>query len=568
MNMRSIAAAILAVAALTASAAPAASAATPPITPDHASPPAGGTVAIGTGVDAGNQNAQLAESLPAQMYPSWSAQPPLCPSAATSVPLSISVTSTQTVVVDRGYQCSYVSSYATATGALQWRRSYHFAGPSEVVGSSVYVTHDSAAGMYVDALSLATGAVKWSKPSGDPTETDGVAADADVVASDSIVFSASNGARRFAPAGGGTPIVAGGMIYVNGSAAVRAYAETGALKWTYVKPVKSGIQFGPGYGTSRPSLHDGILYVTSAYGDSPSSTAKTLAINAATGKLALTLPASATPLAFDGNVGITTNTAHGDSTIVSAYDLRNGTRYWTTNPSFPSGPAVVTSSPIIENGLVWSMAVVDTGTPARLIALDEVTGAVRNTITEPCHAAQSGLVIAQHRLFASSDCGVITFSTTKPAELLADPGMESGNSAWQPLPGSTLTRVTTPVHGGTHALKVTPSAQSQYVSGVSANAVIPNSIAGKLYTLSCWVRGAQTGLDLRAQVRELSHDLSTETYQPTTTLGWVPAGSWFQLSVSARAARSGDRMVPQVMATGANANSISTFIDDCTLTTS
>lgn len=562
MNARSVAFTCLAVMALIAGSVAPAVATTPPITPGHAPYPPGGTNAIGAGVDSAAQNAQLAESLPSHVYLSWSAQPPLCAGAANSEARSISIEGSRTVVVDRQYQCSFVSAYNTSTGGLLWRRSYHFAGTAQVVGSSVFVAHDNQAtgGTYVDALSLSSGGLLWSRPDADPTNQMTLAVGSGLVATPGWILNAVTGAHTLTSinAGGGSAVISNGRIYVNGSA-VRAYTSGGQLLWTAAK------SSGYGSGNARPSLHNGVLYVTSTRVSGPTSGARTLAIDARTGKVIRTLPPSAAPIAFDGNVGIFTAAAFNDSTTVSAVNLTTGSTYWSVKLApFASGPATLWGgAPVVENGLVWLVASSDTVTPSRLIALDEVTGATRDTISQPCYPAQGSLVIAQHRIFSPSDCGDLTFTTSKTPDLLSDPGFESGTSGWSSFPGGTLSRVSSPVHSGSHAAKITPSTASQYQAGIRQNALVTNAVGGKLYTLSCWVRLSAAGPYLRAQIEDFSHDLSVGYLQPATVIARPVAGAWIQITASARALHNGDRMIPEVFAGGGGANTTVLYFDDC-----
>ncbi|MFE7846760.1 hypothetical protein ACFUTX_16360 [Microbacterium sp. NPDC057407] len=383
------------------------------------------------------------------------------------------------------------------------------------------------------------------------------------------MLDAATGARKFEFTGaGGTPLVAGGVVYLNASTVIKAFTTAGTLLWSKTKPVRTGVVFGPGAGTALPSLHAGELYITSPYAENATSTARTLALDAKTGKILRTLPPSATPVAFDGTTGIVTTTANNDSTVVSAIHLPTGSVYWSKKlTAFRDGPAVLNQAPpVISNGLVWMQASRDTATPGRLIALDEVSGSTRNTVTQPCPPATGPVVIAQRRILTPSNCGVTTFTETKPPQLLADSGFEVGTSGWTPLPGGALSRVTSPIHRGSAAVRVMPSAASQYTTGITHGSVVRNSVAGRLYVVSCWVRAVGDGLDLRAVVREYSQDLSTEIYQPPTSFAQIPAGTWMQISASGRATAAGHRMIPQVYATGAGANTTATVYDDCSFT--
>ncbi|MFD1079636.1 hypothetical protein, partial [Longispora fulva] len=81
------------------------------IDPGHLPYPKGGTTAIGPGIDVSNENAQLADTVPATIKRSWRASPPGCPGSSGSGATSMSVTKKITVVHDVQYQCGWVSAY-------------------------------------------------------------------------------------------------------------------------------------------------------------------------------------------------------------------------------------------------------------------------------------------------------------------------------------------------------------------------------------------------------------------------------------------------------------------------
>jgi len=392
---------------------------TPPIVPTHLPYPAGGTSAIGLGVDPANQNAQPADSVPATIKASWHAEPPLCPQAGGSTPSTISVAGSRTVVLDRQYQCAFLSEYNTSTGALIWRKQFgsgDFTGTAAVVGNLVYLEHENATeGTMLNAYDLVTGALRWTSYDGDSYGQLVNAFGSGLVTNEDWADDALTGAHRFtiplAPQSStdGTSFVAGNRMYYNADGDIQANSVTnGALLWNYVK---SGTVVGPGAGNALPALHDGRLYVRAEY-SSPTST--TLVLDPATGRLLRTLPASDQPIAFDGQVGIFSVTPNNQPTTISAVNLYDGHIYWRhTLPS--AGPYVrptqMETAPVLENGLLWILDRNNAG-EVHLAALDEITGATRKIVVEPCwaSAATGMLTVAQHRIFASSECGVFTYT--------------------------------------------------------------------------------------------------------------------------------------------------------------
>lgn len=387
------------------------------IRPGHLAYPRGGTIAIGPGTDAANQNAQLAENLPAGLKASWRAQPKLGSSAANSDGHSISVTAQVTVVVDRQYQRSFVSAYATSSGKLLWRRQYHFAYRAIVDGSTVYVSHDNQVTMddEVDALRLGDGKLLWQRFAGIMLYAGYVpAVGAGRVVGSVWAVDAATGKPRFTLPNDDTTteqassLVVGDRIYLNSGSGVAAYsARTGAKLWGYRKE-----SWGPGSGNDRPSVHAGRVYLSGI-------NRLTLVLDANSGAYVRTLPISERAIAFDGDVGIFTVLDDLVSSRVSAVNLMTGHTYWTHRfvpggaPGAMPRPTVVTAPPLVTNSLVWVQSGQTSNTPAVLTALDEVTGRVRSRTTQACPPAvdwdRGTIVAAQHRLFTSSSCGVLTY---------------------------------------------------------------------------------------------------------------------------------------------------------------
>ncbi len=398
----------------------AATAATPPIVPTHLSYPVGGTSVIGLGIDSANQNAQLAESVGAALKPSWRAEPPVCPQSAGSEPNTISVAGSRTVVLDKQYQCSYLSAYNTATGALVWRKQFaagDFTRTAAVVGDLVYLEHDNANGTMLNAYDLMSGALKWSSYDGDEYGQLVNSIGSGLVTNENWADDAITGAHKFtiSMANGsstdGTSFVAGARMYYNADGAIQANSvTTGTLLWSYLKP---GPFYGTGHGNALPALHDGLLYVRSSYQTRVSTTP---VLNPATGHLVRTLPESDVPIAFDGQVGIFTVTPLNEPSTISAVNLTTGHVYWAHKlPVATIGnitePTTVNTAPVIENGLVWILDSTDSGQPAHIAALDEVTGATRHITVESCASGTlPAMAVAQHRVFVSGNCGLLTYT--------------------------------------------------------------------------------------------------------------------------------------------------------------
>jgi outer membrane protein assembly factor BamB len=548
----------------------------------HLPYPASGTHAVGAGTNDANQNAQLADNLPAHIKASWRAATPLCPSAAGSDATTVSVIGDVTVALERQYQCSFLSAYSTSTGTLIWRNAYHFAYPQRVSGSMIYFQHDNPATgeVVIEALSLATGKVIWSNPIG--SSTSALQVGEGIVSVGIAVLDAATGKTKYLLqsdiASHGATFISGGRLFVSNTKTVEAFTiANGQRLWAITKP---GDVFGPGYGPARLALNNGLLYITSI-GNVDSGL--TLVLNPATGGVVRTLPRSDNNLAFDGNVGIFTVTDQDTAvaTAISAVNLTTGTVYWKRSlPTDQWGPPrVAGAAPLISNGTVWLYSGKDTNTPGHIFGVDEATGAVLSTTIEPCPVSfeATGIIIAQHRLFAPSNCGIHTYTaaSTTPApppvppaatQLLPDPGFEVDPSSWKPFVTGALTSVKNPVHGGTRALTVSAVSATPGLVGITQNTAVSSSVKGATYTISCWVRPTSAGLSLNVQFLEYPTNWSKSTLLTRTTFKPLPVSTWTAVQVSAVAVNTGDRIIPQLYSTNQTTETGVIAYDDCSLT--
>jgi hypothetical protein len=549
----------------------------------HLPYPASGTQAVGAGTNAANQNAQLAETLPAEIKASWKAAPQLCPSAAGSDATTVSVAGNVTVVLDRQFQCSFLSAYTTSTGKLIWRNAYHFAYPQRVSGSTVYFQHDdpSSGQTVVEALALSTGKVIWSNTSGSAASAleigDGI------VSVGVAVIDAATGKLKYLLKSGvatnGSTFISGGRLFANNGQRIEAYTvATGQRLWAITKP---GGVFGPGYGAARLALNNGLLYVTSVTGQ---DSGLTLVLNPASGSVVRTLPRSDSNLAFDGSVGIFTvsDQSGAAASVISAVNLSTGAVYWKRSlPTDQSGPAIISAAaPLIANGIVWFYSGYNTGTSGHIFGIDEATGAVLSTTIQPCPVSfeASGIVIAQHRVFAPSNCGVHTYTagtTSSPspptvppaaAQALPDPGFETGTGGWRAFTTGVLTATKSPVRGGTGALTVSAVSATPGSVGITQNTAVASSVKGATYTISCWVRPTSPGLTLTVRFLEYPADWSKSTHLTSTTYKALPISTWTEVRVSSVAVNSGDRIVPQLYSNKQTTKTGTITYDDCSLT--
>ena len=157
-------------------------------------------------------------------------------------------------------------------------------------------------------------------------------------------------------------------------------------------------------------------------------------------------------------------------------------------------------------------------------------------------------------------------TATPAAQLLPDPGFESGNGGWIAFTIGTLTRVTSPVHGGSDALRVaSPSTSASHV-GLTQNSVVKTSVAGRAYTASCYVQPTSGSLNLQIRWLEYTQDYSSSINLQTTTISALPLGMWTFVQVTATAVNSGERMIPQIYSLNETSANGSIVYDDCSVT--
>jgi hypothetical protein len=154
-----------------------------------------------------------------------------------------------------------------------------------------------------------------------------------------------------------------------------------------------------------------------------------------------------------------------------------------------------------------------------------------------------------------------------PAQLLPDPGFEAGNGGWIAFKIGTLSRVTSPVHGGSDALRVASPSASASLVGITQNAVISNSVAGRSYTASCYVQPTSSG-SLNVSIRWLEY---TQNYGSVINLqnnltSALPLSQWTLVQVTSTAVNSGERMIPQLYSTNETSANGSLLYDDCSVT--
>jgi hypothetical protein len=159
-----------------------------------------------------------------------------------------------------------------------------------------------------------------------------------------------------------------------------------------------------------------------------------------------------------------------------------------------------------------------------------------------------------------------TTPTAQPAQLLPDPGFESGNSGWIAFKVGTLSRVTSPVHGGGDALRVAAPSTASNLVGLTQNTVISNSVAGRAYTASCYVQPTSGSLNVQIRWLEYPQNFSSSTNLQSSVTSALPLGRWTFVQVTSSALKSGERMIPQIYSSNETSANGSLVYDDCSVT--
>jgi hypothetical protein len=160
-------------------------------------------------------------------------------------------------------------------------------------------------------------------------------------------------------------------------------------------------------------------------------------------------------------------------------------------------------------------------------------------------------------------------ATTNPpptTEFLPDPGFEAGIGGWVPFGAGSLARSPDPIHSGTAALRVTPTSSSPVITGITQNTVVMNSVAGKHYTFSCWVRPSASGLGIVARFLEYTQKFGSDVHFTQATAANLSATVWTEVIVTGTAVKSSERIIPQIYSTSDAINKGTISYDDCSVT--
>jgi hypothetical protein len=384
--------------------------------------------------------------------------------------------------------------------------------------------------------------------------------------------------------------------------------------WTLVQVTSTAVNSGERmipqiYSSNETSANGSMLYddcsVTAASGTtSPAApnppTGVTAVAGVASASVSFGVPsANGSPITGYTVTSIPGNfTASGTSSPITVPGLTNGTAYTftvaatnaigsaesgvsnsvtpRTTPSVPSsvvatagdGTASVAFSAPTSNGGAAITNYTVTATPgtatgtgtASPITVTGLTNGTTYTFTVTAtNAAGTGP--------ASTPSNSVTPVHTTTTQLLPDPGFESGNGGWIAFKVGTLTRVSTPVHGGAFALRVAATGTAANLVGLTQNSAVNNSVAGRSYTASCYVEPTSSGsLDSTIRLLEYTQNFSSDTQLQSVTVTNLHLNTWTLVQVTGVALRAGERIIPQIYSSKETTANGSLVYDDCSVT--
>jgi hypothetical protein len=171
---------------------------------------------------------------------------------------------------------------------------------------------------------------------------------------------------------------------------------------------------------------------------------------------------------------------------------------------------------------------------------------------------------------ASGDQSFTTGTPPPPVtQYLSDPGFETNPTTGTKFGNAAFTSVTTPVHGGTRALKITSTATAANYSGVNTAGGVTNTVAGKSYAATCWVMSSSSNVKARVRMTEYKPGYSAMVGSPIEgALVTLAPNVWTQISVTAAPTQNGNLFPMTAYSSSLVANQSSLIVDDCSVTSS
>jgi len=226
-------------------------------------------------------------------------------------------------------------------------------------------------------------------------------------------------------------------------------------------------------------------------------------------------------------------------------------------------PLPVSGAPITDYIVQYRLTGTSTWT-----SVDEGSTATTATITGLTNNTSYDFTVTAVNSAGSGTPSAVASTTpaAAPVQLLSDPGFESGNGGWTAFKIGTLSRVTSPVHGGSDALRVASPSTSASLVGLTQNAVISNSVAGRSYTASCYVQPTSGSLNVTIRWLEYTQNFSSVINLQSNQTNALPLAKWTNVAVTSTAVNSGERMIPQLYSSNETSTNGSLVYDDCSVT--
>jgi hypothetical protein len=115
-------------------------------------------------------------------------------------------------------------------------------------------------------------------------------------------------------------------------------------------------------------------------------------------------------------------------------------------------------------------------------------------------------------------------------------------------------------------MKVTSTAPTYALVGMTQNTAVTGSTSGKTYTASCYVRPSTTNLEVRIRLLQYTQNFGSYQNLGTTIVTTLPANTWTKVAVTGTATASGQRIIPQIYASFQTVATGHLVYDDCSLT--
>ena len=156
-------------------------------------------------------------------------------------------------------------------------------------------------------------------------------------------------------------------------------------------------------------------------------------------------------------------------------------------------------------------------------------------------------------------------STTPADEELPDPGFEADPLGWSTFGPATVLTPVPDARTGKQALEIATTSSTQVVAGATNRPVLVNTVAGRRYEATCWVRSAAP-IDAVVQLQEYTKDwdrAGDPAPSPAVTL--ADPARWYELTVTYTAQQSDNQLPLSVFSPDLAPSGPTLLVDDCSL---